>query len=137
MKRGLLIALVAAFVATTFVTPLVVQSSVRPGDVEFSYIVTEEDWDYVDGNDDMIMQLWIRKARGDWDYYDMYYDDEAGEDGEFYVTVELARGDYEFYFAINDTGLDMKEYCGGWYTPEADSYLDDGIGGYNAKVIVR
>ncbi len=137
MKRGLLIALFALVVGVTFVAPVKVQSSVRPGDVEFSYIVTEEDWDYVPRNDDMTMQLWIRKARGDWDYYDMYFDEEAGDDGEFYVTVDLARGDYEFYFAVNDTGLDMKDYCGGWYSPEADSYADDGVGGYNAKLTVR
>lgn len=137
MKRGYLIALLAIVATTSFLLPSAVSSSVSPGNVEFSYIVTKEDWDKVPRHEDMTMQLWIRKARGDWQYYDMSFDKDAGDMGEFYVTISMVRGDYEFYFAVNDTGLDMKDYCGGWYTPEADSYVDDNNGGYNAKLTVR
>lgn len=136
MKRGIFARLFALMMVSVFTMTLTVACGNAP--TKFNYIVTEEDYDYVEEGAEMTMTIYVRPVDSDeWEMYDMTLDSSAGEMGEFNASVALKPGEYEYYYAINDNGLDMKDYCEGWYTPEAADYIDDGIGTFNAKIVIR
>jgi hypothetical protein len=136
MKKGIFARLVAIMIVSVFTVTLTVSCSVAP--TKFNYIITEEDYDFAEEGEELTMTIVIRKVGSeDWTSYDMTLDSEAGDMGEFNASVDLKPGMYEYYFEINGSGLDMKDYCEGWYTPEAVNYTDDGIGSFNAIFEVK
>jgi pullulanase-type alpha-1,6-glucosidase len=63
---------------------------------------------------------------------------EAGDDGNWSVTVELEPGEYEYKFFINgEWPQDMETWLDGFPVDEtAEGYTDDGHGGQNAIRVV-
>ncbi len=62
---------------------------------------------------------------------------ERKADGSYETTLELDGSVCEYFFFVNDEAIgDMRNFEG-QFSPEADYYVDDGFGGFNALRVLK
>lgn len=59
------------------------------------------------------------------------------DQGYFYISVDVERGWLEFYFEMNGVAVEKMSRYEGEFSPNADRYPDDTLGGDNAWVEVK